>query len=140
MFDRAEYAFKPKDIRLNRKISSPESAAKLTENEIKERINRLSQIFSNKVWFWIKFLHWVIMLCITILWALLSWIITGICQQQAVRQFSWCHISGLNNANQIKVLRWLGSLSRKFFSDFLVGFVCKIIFGSYSNWFIYQFM
>ncbi|KAK6259126.1 hypothetical protein SCA6_013600 [Theobroma cacao] len=47
--DGAEYAFKPKDIRLSRKISSPESTAKLTESEIKERINRLSQIFSNKV-------------------------------------------------------------------------------------------
>ncbi|XVF14803.1 hypothetical protein REPUB_Repub09cG0092800 [Reevesia pubescens] len=47
--DGAEYAFKPKDIKVSRKISSPDNAAKLTESEIKERINRLSQIFANKI-------------------------------------------------------------------------------------------
>ncbi|XWS44706.1 hypothetical protein CRYUN_Cryun15aG0070800 [Craigia yunnanensis] len=47
--DGAEYAFKPKDITVSRKISSPHDAAKLTESEIKERINRLSQIFANKI-------------------------------------------------------------------------------------------
>ncbi|KAE8694443.1 Protein CHROMATIN REMODELING 24 [Hibiscus syriacus] len=47
--DGAEYAFKPKDVMLNRKSASPEDIAKLTESEIKLRINRLSQIFANKV-------------------------------------------------------------------------------------------
>ncbi|XP_044510822.1 protein CHROMATIN REMODELING 24 isoform X4 [Mangifera indica] len=49
--DGAEFAFKPKDIKqLSKKnfSSSPESLAKLTESEIKERINRLSQILANK--------------------------------------------------------------------------------------------
>ncbi|KAJ0040417.1 hypothetical protein Pint_27404 [Pistacia integerrima] len=49
--DGAEYAFKPKDIKqLNKKNSSPsaESLSKLRESEIKERINRLSQLFANK--------------------------------------------------------------------------------------------
>ncbi|GMI99315.1 chromatin remodeling 24 [Hibiscus trionum] len=47
--DGAEYAFKPKDVMLNRKSPSPEDIAKLTESEIKQRINRLSHIFANKV-------------------------------------------------------------------------------------------
>ncbi|KAK8710077.1 hypothetical protein V6N13_145418 [Hibiscus sabdariffa] len=47
--DGAEYAFKPKDIMLNRKSSSPDDITELTESEIKQRINRLSQIFANKV-------------------------------------------------------------------------------------------
>ncbi|KAE8735818.1 hypothetical protein F3Y22_tig00000329pilonHSYRG00085 [Hibiscus syriacus] len=47
--DGAEYAFKPKDIMLNRKSASPEDIAKLNESEIKLRINRLTQIFANKV-------------------------------------------------------------------------------------------
>lgn len=51
MFDRAEYAFKPKDVTVGRKISSPLDTSKLTESEIKERINRVSQILGNKVWF-----------------------------------------------------------------------------------------
>uniref|UniRef100_A0A2P2IXE2 Protein CHROMATIN REMODELING 24 n=1 Tax=Rhizophora mucronata TaxID=61149 RepID=A0A2P2IXE2_RHIMU len=42
-------AFRPKDVELNKKISSPESVGKLTESEIKERINRLSHILANKV-------------------------------------------------------------------------------------------
>ncbi|KAJ4715246.1 Chromatin remodeling 24 [Melia azedarach] len=46
--DGAEYAFNPKDIKLNQKSSSPKSDTKLTESQIKERINRLSQIFANK--------------------------------------------------------------------------------------------
>lgn len=51
MFDRAEYAFKPKDIMMSRKSLSPFEVAKLTESEIKQRINRLSQIYANKVQF-----------------------------------------------------------------------------------------
>ncbi|XVE83355.1 hypothetical protein DITRI_Ditri16bG0082700 [Diplodiscus trichospermus] len=47
--DGAEYAFKPKDLKVSRTISSPHDAAKLTESEIKERIKRLSQIFANKI-------------------------------------------------------------------------------------------
>ena len=47
--DRAEYAFKPKDLILNKKPSSPIDAGKLTESEIKQRINRLSQTLANKV-------------------------------------------------------------------------------------------
>lgn len=47
--DRAEYAFKPKDVILNKKPSSPNDAGKLTESEIKQRINRLSQTLANKV-------------------------------------------------------------------------------------------
>ncbi|KAH0987969.1 hypothetical protein GBA52_015146 [Prunus armeniaca] len=44
----AEYAFKPKDVILNKKPSSPNDAGKLTESEIKQRINRLSQTLANK--------------------------------------------------------------------------------------------
>ncbi|KAB2597160.1 DNA excision repair protein ERCC-6-like [Pyrus ussuriensis x Pyrus communis] len=44
----AEYAFKPKDLILNKKPSSPIDAGKLTEAEIKQRINRLSQTLANK--------------------------------------------------------------------------------------------
>ncbi|KAM0968992.1 hypothetical protein ACFX2A_017568 [Malus domestica] len=44
----AEYAFKPKDIIINKKPSSPIDADKLTESEIKQRINRLSQTLANK--------------------------------------------------------------------------------------------
>ncbi|KAF3440622.1 hypothetical protein FNV43_RR18906 [Rhamnella rubrinervis] len=44
----AEYAFKPKDIILEKKTSSPDSVGKLTESEIKERISRLSQTIANK--------------------------------------------------------------------------------------------
>ncbi|XVF58791.1 hypothetical protein PTKIN_Ptkin07bG0094900 [Pterospermum kingtungense] len=47
--DGAEYAFKPKDVKVGRKISSPHDATKLTESEIKERINRVSQILANKI-------------------------------------------------------------------------------------------
>ncbi|OMO56201.1 SNF2-related protein [Corchorus olitorius] len=46
--DGAQYAFKPKDVNLSRKSSSPKNAAKLTESEIKEKINRLSQLIANK--------------------------------------------------------------------------------------------
>lgn len=49
IIDRAEYAFKPKDVILNKKPSSPNDAGKLTESEIKQRINRLSQTLANKV-------------------------------------------------------------------------------------------
>ncbi|XP_009355846.2 LOW QUALITY PROTEIN: protein CHROMATIN REMODELING 24 [Pyrus x bretschneideri] len=44
----AEYAFKPKDVNINKKPSSPIDADKLTESEIKQRINRLSQTLANK--------------------------------------------------------------------------------------------
>ncbi|KAF5751779.1 DNA excision repair protein ERCC-6-like isoform X1 [Tripterygium wilfordii] len=49
--DGAQYAFNPKDIKPKKSSSSlsPSSAGKLTESEIKERINRLSHILSNKV-------------------------------------------------------------------------------------------
>ncbi|KAL2342897.1 hypothetical protein Fmac_004182 [Flemingia macrophylla] len=42
-----EFAFNPKDVRTSRKGSSPSSAGKLTESEIKDKINRLSQTLSN---------------------------------------------------------------------------------------------
>ncbi|KAI9394209.1 hypothetical protein POPTR_005G066600v4 [Populus trichocarpa] len=47
--DGAVHAFNPKDVNLKKKSSSPDSVGKLTESEIKERINRLSQILGNKV-------------------------------------------------------------------------------------------
>lgn len=60
-FDRAEYAFKPKDIILEKKTSSPDSVGKFTESEIKERISRLSQTLANKVNFYcIYFLEFLI--------------------------------------------------------------------------------
>ncbi|XP_011011399.1 PREDICTED: protein CHROMATIN REMODELING 24-like isoform X2 [Populus euphratica] len=46
--DGAVHAFNPKDVNLKKKSSSPDSVGKLTESEIKERINRLSQILGNK--------------------------------------------------------------------------------------------
>lgn len=47
---RAEYAFKPKDVILSKKLSSsPVGAGKMTKSEIKENINRLSQTLANKV-------------------------------------------------------------------------------------------
>lgn len=48
---RAQYAFKPKEVNLHKTNSSADSAGKLTESEIKGRINRLSQILANKVLF-----------------------------------------------------------------------------------------
>ncbi|KAJ6775137.1 hypothetical protein OIU79_018338 [Salix purpurea] len=47
--DGAVHALNPKDVNLKKKTSSPDSVGKLTESEIKERINRLSQILGNKV-------------------------------------------------------------------------------------------
>ncbi|KAL9340324.1 hypothetical protein Peur_066543 [Populus x canadensis] len=47
--DGAARAFNPKDVNLNKKTSSPDSVGKLTESEILERINRLSQLLGNKV-------------------------------------------------------------------------------------------
>ncbi|KAJ9704139.1 hypothetical protein PVL29_005430 [Vitis rotundifolia] len=44
----AQYAFKPKQVNLHKTNSSADSAGKLTESEIKGRINRLSQILANK--------------------------------------------------------------------------------------------
>ncbi|XP_030511508.1 protein CHROMATIN REMODELING 24 isoform X2 [Rhodamnia argentea] len=46
--DGAAYAFKPKDVTLNRKNHSPGSAGKQTESDIKERINRLSRMLLDK--------------------------------------------------------------------------------------------
>ncbi|GMY12529.1 protein CHROMATIN REMODELING 24 isoform X1 [Fagus crenata] len=46
--DGAAYAFNPKDVNLNKKSSSPDSGGKLTESEIKGKINRLSQMLGNK--------------------------------------------------------------------------------------------
>ncbi|PON78685.1 Protein CHROMATIN REMODELING [Trema orientale] len=45
--DGAEHAFNPKDVRLMKK-SSPDSGGKLTESEIKDRIDRLSKTLANK--------------------------------------------------------------------------------------------
>ncbi|CAO2836884.1 unnamed protein product [Amaranthus hypochondriacus] len=44
----SQYAFCPKDVNLHKMNSSPQCAAKITESDIKERINRLSQLLSNK--------------------------------------------------------------------------------------------
>uniref|UniRef100_A0A803L4R3 Uncharacterized protein n=1 Tax=Chenopodium quinoa TaxID=63459 RepID=A0A803L4R3_CHEQI len=44
----SEYAFNPKDVNLHKNNASPQRATKLTESDIKERINRLSQLLSNK--------------------------------------------------------------------------------------------
>ncbi|KAK7358796.1 hypothetical protein VNO77_00735 [Canavalia gladiata] len=45
--DGAEFAFNPKDAKLSKKGSSPSSAGKLTESDIKDKIKRLSQTLSN---------------------------------------------------------------------------------------------
>lgn len=45
----AEYAFNPKDVNLNKKSSSPNIAGEPTGLQIKDKINRLSQILANKV-------------------------------------------------------------------------------------------
>ncbi|RDY00771.1 Protein CHROMATIN REMODELING 24, partial [Mucuna pruriens] len=45
--DGAEFAFKPKDVASSKKGSSPSSAGKLTESEIKDKINRISRTLSN---------------------------------------------------------------------------------------------
>lgn len=45
----AEYAFNPKDVNLNKKSSSPNSVGEPTGLQIKDKINRLSQILANKV-------------------------------------------------------------------------------------------
>lgn len=47
--DGAAYAFKPKDVTLNKKNHSPGSSGKQTESDIKERINRLSRMLLDKV-------------------------------------------------------------------------------------------
>lgn len=44
----SQYAFNPKDVNLHKMSASPQHASKMTESDIKERINRLSQILSNK--------------------------------------------------------------------------------------------
>uniref|UniRef100_A0A803KNA1 Protein CHROMATIN REMODELING 24 n=1 Tax=Chenopodium quinoa TaxID=63459 RepID=A0A803KNA1_CHEQI len=44
----SEYAFNPKDVNLRKINASPQRDTKLTESDIKERINRLSQLLSNK--------------------------------------------------------------------------------------------
>lgn len=55
---RAEYAFNPKDVKLHGKqTSSLGSVDKEPETEIKQRINRLTQIFANKV-LYISKLRW----------------------------------------------------------------------------------
>ncbi|XP_027916383.1 protein CHROMATIN REMODELING 24 isoform X1 [Vigna unguiculata] len=43
----SEFAFNPKNVTTSKKSSSPSSAGKLTESEIKDKINRLSQTLSN---------------------------------------------------------------------------------------------
>ncbi|KAF7840134.1 protein CHROMATIN REMODELING 24 [Senna tora] len=50
-FDRiaaAEFAFNPKEVKLSKKNSSPSSAGKLSESEIKDKIKRISQTLTNK--------------------------------------------------------------------------------------------
>ncbi|WJX47788.1 Protein CHROMATIN REMODELING 24 [Trifolium repens] len=47
--DGAAFAFNPKDVNLHKKDSSPSSVGKLTELEIKDRLDRLSQMLSNTV-------------------------------------------------------------------------------------------
>ncbi|KAJ0228663.1 SNF2-related [Hirschfeldia incana] len=45
----AEYAFKPKDVKLDKRVNiSPIDASELSESEIKARISRLSMLFQNK--------------------------------------------------------------------------------------------
>ncbi|XP_021862017.2 protein CHROMATIN REMODELING 24 isoform X2 [Spinacia oleracea] len=44
----AQYAFNPKDVNLNKTNVSPQYTTKMTESDIKERINRLSQLLSDK--------------------------------------------------------------------------------------------
>lgn len=47
--DGAAFAFNPKDVNVRKKESSPSSVGKLTELEIKDRIDRLSLMLSNTV-------------------------------------------------------------------------------------------
>ncbi|WCJ41023.1 chromatin remodeling 24 [Euphorbia peplus] len=47
--DGSVHAFNPKDVKVRTKMSSPNSIEKLTESEIKERINRVSQLLGDKV-------------------------------------------------------------------------------------------
>lgn len=50
VFDRADYAFKPKDVNLDKKINiSPIDDKELSESEIKARLNRLTILLQNKV-------------------------------------------------------------------------------------------
>jgi uncharacterized protein YdgA (DUF945 family) len=46
---RAEFAFNPKNVNLSKKGSSPGNDGKMTESEIVDKINRLSQTLSNAV-------------------------------------------------------------------------------------------
>ncbi|KAK2998788.1 hypothetical protein RJ639_022823, partial [Escallonia herrerae] len=48
LYSRAEYAFNPKDVKLQGKSSPRSNASKPTEAEIQERIKRLSLVFANK--------------------------------------------------------------------------------------------
>lgn len=49
MFGSAQFAFNPKDVVVQRKNLSPNISNKLTESEIKQQINRLTQVYANKV-------------------------------------------------------------------------------------------
>nr|GEV07160.1 SNF2-related, N-terminal domain-containing protein [Tanacetum cinerariifolium] len=44
----AQFAFNPKDVAVRRNNVSPSTSSKLTESEIKQQINRLSQLYENK--------------------------------------------------------------------------------------------
>ncbi|PWA61087.1 SNF2-related, N-terminal domain-containing protein [Artemisia annua] len=46
--DAAQFAFNPKDVPVRRNNASPSISSKLTESEIKQQINRLSQVYENK--------------------------------------------------------------------------------------------
>ncbi|KAK4264709.1 hypothetical protein QN277_025847 [Acacia crassicarpa] len=46
--DAAEFAFNPKEVKVSKKGSSPNSAGKWTESEIKDKIKRISQTLANK--------------------------------------------------------------------------------------------
>lgn len=50
IFSSAQFAFNPKDVPVRRNNASPSISSKLTESEIKQQINRLSQVYENKVW------------------------------------------------------------------------------------------
>ncbi|KAK6922790.1 Helicase, C-terminal [Dillenia turbinata] len=46
--DGAEYAYNPKDVKVHNKLSSSKGVEKSPESDIKDRINRLTQIFADK--------------------------------------------------------------------------------------------
>lgn len=49
IFSGAQFAFNPKDVAVQRKNFPQRISNKLTESEIKQQLNRLSQVYANKV-------------------------------------------------------------------------------------------